>query len=111
VGPLRCRSFPLLGYDMSHPLLAGIITSLDPSRRGQAMGLNAFALFTGFGLGSVLFQLLLGRGFAVVLGVFAATELLLAILAVRSFRSETSGRKRPSVFPAPSANATSSYPV
>jgi predicted MFS family arabinose efflux permease len=96
---------------MSHPLLAGIITSLDPSRRGQAMGLNAFALFTGFGLGSVLFQLLLGRGFAVVLGVFAATELLLAILAVRSFRSETSGRKRPSVFPAPSANATSSYPV
>ena len=81
-----------LGYDMSHPLLAGIITSLDPSRRGQAMGLNAFALFTGFGLGSVLFQLLLGRGFAVALGVFAATELLLAILAVRSFRSETRRR-------------------
>ena len=78
-----------LGYDMSHPLLAGIITSLDPSRRGQAMGLNAFALFTGFGLGSVLFQLLLGRGFGVALGVFAALQLLMAMRAVGLFRSES----------------------
>jgi predicted MFS family arabinose efflux permease len=78
-----------LGYDMSHPLLAGIITSLDPSRRGQAMGLNAFALFTGFGLGSLLFQALLSRGFAFALGAFAAAELLLAIFALPAFRSES----------------------
>jgi predicted MFS family arabinose efflux permease len=78
-----------LGYDMSHPLLAGIITSLNPDRRGQAMGLNAFALFTGFGLGSVLFQLLLGRGFGFALGVFATVQLLMAIRAVGLFRSES----------------------
>ncbi len=77
-----------LGFDMSHPLLAGIITSLDPSRRGQAMGLNAFALFTGFGLGALFFQLLLANGFAIALGVFAAVEMILAILAFRSFHAE-----------------------
>ena len=42
-----------LGYDMSHPLFAGILTSLDPERRGQAMGLNAFALFNGLGFGAL----------------------------------------------------------
>jgi len=45
-----------LGYNMTQPLLAGIVTSLDPKRGGQAMGLNVFALFTGFGVGSFLYQ-------------------------------------------------------
>jgi predicted MFS family arabinose efflux permease len=52
-----------LGYDMSHPLLAGISTSLNPSRRGLAMGLNAFSLFSGFGLGALAFEPLLKYGF------------------------------------------------
>ncbi len=43
-----------LGYDMTQPLLAGIVTDLGPNR-GQAMGLNVFTLFTGFGLGSLVF--------------------------------------------------------
>lgn len=43
-----------LSYDMTQPLLAGIVTALDRERGGQAMGLNVFALFTGFGLGSLL---------------------------------------------------------
>lgn len=33
-----------LGYDMTQPLLAGIVTALGGPRRGQAMGLNVFML-------------------------------------------------------------------
>lgn len=51
------------GYDMSHPLLAGISTSLNPSRRGLAMGMNAFVVFTGYGLGALAFEPLLKFGF------------------------------------------------
>ena len=71
-----------LGYDMSHPLLAGIVTSLNPSRRGLAMGMNAFCLFCGFGLGPLAFELLLKHGFRTALAVFAVVQLCLAILAV-----------------------------
>ena len=42
-----------LGYDMTQPLLAGIVTALGGKRGGQAMGLNVFTLFTGFGIGSL----------------------------------------------------------
>lgn len=45
-----------LGYDMTQPLLAGIVTDLGGKRGGQAMGLNVFTLFTGFGFGSLLFR-------------------------------------------------------
>jgi len=77
-----------LGFDMSHPLLAGIITSLDPPRRGQAMGLNAFMLFTGLGFGSLIFQGLLSGGFAWALGWFAAVQTVLAVIATIVFRHE-----------------------
>ncbi len=77
-----------LGYDMSHPLLVGIITSLNPSRRGLAMGMNAFSLFSGYGLGALAFELLLKHGFDTALAVFAVAQLFLAILAVQLFRSE-----------------------
>lgn len=40
---------------MTQPLLAGIVTALGGPRAGQAMGRNVFLLFTGFGLGSVVF--------------------------------------------------------
>ncbi len=56
-----------LGYDLTQPLLAGIVTDLGGRRGGQAMGLNVFALFTGFGLGSFLF------GDALRLGFFSGT--------------------------------------
>ncbi len=77
-----------LGFDMSHPPLAGIITSLDPLRRGQAMGLNAFFLFTGFGLGSVLFQLLLTPRLSLALLAFAGVEGVIALLAAVLLRKE-----------------------
>jgi predicted MFS family arabinose efflux permease len=45
-----------LGYDMTQPLFGGIVTSLGGKRSGQAMGLNVFTLFVGFGLGSLAFR-------------------------------------------------------
>jgi hypothetical protein len=36
-----------LGYDMTQPLFAGIVTSLGGERPGQAMRLNVFTLFVG----------------------------------------------------------------
>ncbi len=79
-----------LGYDLTQPLLAGIVTSLS-AQRGQAMGLNMFTLFVGFGLGSLVFQELLHLGFATALVVFGVAGLLAAAVAVPLFRTETAG--------------------
>jgi predicted MFS family arabinose efflux permease len=77
-----------LGYDMTQPLFAGIVTSLGGKRPGQAMGLNVFILFVGFGLGSLVFGEVLRLGFGVALGTFVTLELLLAMCSVWLFRSE-----------------------
>jgi predicted MFS family arabinose efflux permease len=82
-------TFLSLGFDMSHPLLAGIITSLHPKRRGAAMGMNAFVLFTGFGLGSLIFQELLRSTFDVALSAFAVVQLAAGLVAMKIFRYET----------------------
>jgi predicted MFS family arabinose efflux permease len=79
-----------LGYDMTQPLLAGIVTSFDPKRGGQAMGLNVFALFTGFGLGSILFGEALRADFGTALIIFSGAELALAVAALRMFSGEIS---------------------
>ncbi len=78
-----------LGYDMTQPLLAGIVTSLDPKRGGQAMGLNVFFLFSGFGLGSILFAEALRAGFGTALIIFSGVELALAVAALRMFSGES----------------------
>jgi predicted MFS family arabinose efflux permease len=79
-----------LGYDLTQPLLGGIVTQLSENR-GQAMGLNVFMLFVGFGLGGLLFQALLSvAGFAGALAFFGTGATLAFILAVRVFASETS---------------------
>lgn len=77
-----------LGYDMTQPLLAGVVTALGGKRGGQAMGLNVFTLFTGFGIGSLLFGEALNLGFGVALAVFASIQLIAAIVAFTLFRSE-----------------------
>ena len=77
-----------LGYDMTQPLFAGIVTSLGGMRPGQAMGLNVFFLFTGFGLGSLVFSNVLRLGFGPALGAFAAVEAAAAWASVALFRSE-----------------------
>jgi predicted MFS family arabinose efflux permease len=53
--PVIITTILSLGYDMSHPLLAGVITSVNPARRGLSMGMNAFVLFCGFGIGTLVF--------------------------------------------------------
>lgn len=79
-----------LGYDLTQPLLAGIVTSL-PGPRGRAMGLNVFTLFVGFGLGNLAFQGLLHLGFLTALAVFGAAGLAAAAVAVPLFATETAG--------------------
>jgi predicted MFS family arabinose efflux permease len=81
-----------LGYDMTQPLFAGIVTSLGGKRPGQAMGLNVFTLFVGFGLGSLIFSGLLQFGFAIGFGVFAVGEALIAAASLWLFRSEVPAR-------------------
>lgn len=76
-----------LGYDMTQPLLAGIVTDLSP-KRGLAMGLNVFTLFTGFGLGSLVFSGTLRLGLNAAYLVFGGAALLAAMLALPLFRSE-----------------------
>ena len=76
-----------LGYDMTQPLLAGIVTNLAPNT-GQAMGLNVFTLFTGFGLGSLVFSAALVLGLTTALALFGAVAVLAAVAAVPLFRAE-----------------------
>ncbi len=77
-----------LGYDMTQPLLAGIVTALGAKRGGQAMGLNVFTLFIGFGIGSFLFGEALRLGFSAALALFVAVELVATLAAIPLFRSE-----------------------
>lgn len=77
---------------MTQPLLAGIVTALGGKRGGQAMGLNVFALFTGFGLGSWGFGAALGLGLSTTLALFASVQLAAALVALPLFAAE---RTRP----------------
>ena len=81
-----------LGYDMTQPLFGGIVTALGGKRAGQAMGLNVFTLFVGFGLGSLGFGALLQFGFVPAFSIFASAELILGVLALALFRSELPAR-------------------
>lgn len=47
---------------MTQPLFAGIVTAVGSKRPGQAMGLNVFLLFLGFGAGSAVFGSMLDIG-------------------------------------------------
>jgi predicted MFS family arabinose efflux permease len=76
-----------LGFDLTHPLLAAIATDLRGGR-GQAVALMAFSLFTGFGIGSLLFQAALAWGFTGALCVFGGAALLAAGTAAVLFRGE-----------------------
>ena len=76
-----------LGYDMTQPPLAGIVTDL-PGHRELAMGLNVFTLFVGLGVGALLFQALLTLGFTTALLVFGGVAVLAAAAAVRLFAEE-----------------------
>lgn len=79
-----------LGYDLTQPLLAGIVTDL-PGSRGLATGLMAFVLFVGFGLGSLIFQGVLTWGFTTALVIFGVAAAVAAVSAVVLFRHERPG--------------------
>ena len=81
-----------LGYDLTQPLLAGIVTDL-PGQHGQAVALMAVILFCGFGLGSLVFQAILTLGFSAALIAFGASALLAAGLAIPAFAKERSVRR------------------
>ncbi|QTE38563.1 MFS transporter [Mucilaginibacter gossypii] len=78
-----------LGYDLSQPLLAGIVTDLGKNQPGQAMGLNVFTLFMGFGLGSLLFGAMVPYGWAVALITFTTFQLTIALFGFKVFKRET----------------------
>lgn len=81
-----------LGYDMTQPLLGGIVTALGGQRPGQAMGLNVFMLFVGFGLGSLLFGRVLSLGFETAIAAFALVQALAACVALNLFHAEKPGK-------------------
>lgn len=76
-----------LGYDLTQPLLAGIVTDLGP-QRGQAVGLMAFILFIGFGVGSLIFGAMLPLGIATDLLIFGGCAATAGMVAMMLFRAE-----------------------
>lgn len=76
-----------LGFDLTHPQLAAIATDLGGGR-GQAVALMAFALFCGFGFGSLLFQAALTLGFRDAFIIFGIVAAIGAGFAFRLFRNE-----------------------
>ncbi|OWY64616.1 MFS transporter [cyanobacterium TDX16] len=84
-----------LGYDLTQPLFVGIVTDLgDSNSLGQTMGLKVFVLFTGFGIGSLIFGELLRFGFGVSLAVFGGIQLIIGAIAIRLFWQEVPYRLR-----------------
>jgi predicted MFS family arabinose efflux permease len=82
-------TFISLGYDLTQPLFAGIVTELGGKKQGgQAMGLNVFALFTGFGLGSLFFGELLKSGIDRALIIFSIIQVVFMFLAIPLFKKE-----------------------
>ncbi len=84
-----------LGYDLTQPLFVGIVTDLgDDNNLGQTMGLKVFTLFTGFGVGSLIFGELLRFGFAPSLAIFGGIQLIAGLIAVPLFWQEVPSRLR-----------------
>lgn len=82
-------TFISLGYDLTQPLFAGIVTELGGKKQGgQAMGLNVFALFTGFGLGSLIFGELLKSGIDRALIIFSILQVVFMFVAIPLFKKE-----------------------
>ncbi|MBD2260101.1 MFS transporter [Pseudanabaena sp. FACHB-2040] len=84
-----------LGYDLTQPLFVGIVTDLgDENSLGQTMGLKVFTLFTGFGVGSLVFGELLRFGFGPSLALFGGIQLIIGLVAVALFWREVPSLKR-----------------
>lgn len=76
-----------LGFDLTQPLYAAIITTLSP-QKGAATGLFAFMLFMGYGLGSLIFSLMVNIGLNHTFVLFGVAAVLASCIAVRTFKDE-----------------------
>lgn len=75
------------GFDLTHPLFAAIITTLSP-KKGAATGLFAFFLFMGYGLGSLVFSLIISMGLNQTFRLFGVAAVVAAAVAVSNFKTE-----------------------
>ncbi len=76
-----------LGFDLSHPLFAAIVTTFS-SKKGAATGLFAFFLFSGYGLGSLGLTLIVNIGLDRAFQLFGFGILVAAICSIFVFRNE-----------------------
>jgi len=76
-----------LGFDMTHPLFAAIITTLS-KQKGIAIGLFAFVMFMGYGLGSLVFSLIINVGLNESFKIFGLVAALGAVLSIMTFKNE-----------------------
>jgi predicted MFS family arabinose efflux permease len=76
-----------LGFDLTQPLYAAIITTLSP-KKGAATGLFAFFLFMGYGMGSLVFSLIINIGLNQTLRIFGGVAIAAACTAQYTFRKE-----------------------
>lgn len=83
-----------LGYDTTQPLFAGIVTDLSDNV-GLAMGLNVFALFSGFGFGALVFAGAMQFGLESALTAFGLFTLTAATVAAPLFKVEDESIESP----------------
>ncbi|WP_143307240.1 MFS transporter [Chitinophaga vietnamensis] len=76
-----------LGFDLSHPLFAAIITTYS-ANKGAATGLFAFFLFLGYGLGSLVLSLIVNIGLEKAFQLYGMCALIAGAVAVFVFRKE-----------------------
>jgi predicted MFS family arabinose efflux permease len=76
-----------LGFDLTHPLFAAIITTLS-NKKGVAIGLFAFVMFMGYGLGSLVFSLIINIGLNETFELFGLAAACAALISVRVFKHE-----------------------
>ncbi|WP_212005180.1 MFS transporter [Chitinophaga sp. HK235] len=76
-----------LGFDLSHPLFAAIITTYS-TNKGAATGLFAFFLFLGYGLGSLVLSLIVNIGLEKAFQLYGMCALIASVVAVFVFRKE-----------------------
>lgn len=76
-----------LGFDLTQPLYAAIITTLSP-KKGAATGLFAFFLFMGYGSGSLIFSLMVNMGLNQTFLLFGAAAIVVAGIATICFKNE-----------------------
>lgn len=72
---------------MTHPLFAAIITTLSEPK-GVAIGLFAFVMFMGYGLGSLILSLIINIGINESFQVSGLCAVLGAVISIFAFKNE-----------------------